>query len=65
MLLSIMAECHGRILIAYFDGGKLVIQMSKLYCLYSGYKDSYMLMLRYLAASPEGDTTTLLAKRGL
>ncbi|KAL5362010.1 hypothetical protein BJX96DRAFT_166329 [Aspergillus floccosus] len=39
MLLSIMAECHGRILIAHFDGAKLVIQMLKLHCSYSGYKE--------------------------
>lgn len=64
MLLSIMAECHGRILIAYCDGGKLVIQMSELHCFYSRYQDSYTLMIRYLAAGDEGDTTTLLAKRG-
>ncbi|GAB1217492.1 hypothetical protein ATERTT37_006731 [Aspergillus terreus] len=63
MLLSIMAECHGRILIAYCDGGKLVVQMSGLQCFYSRYQDSYTLMMRYLAAGEEGDTTTLLAKR--
>ncbi|GES66790.1 hypothetical protein ATEIFO6365_0016007800 [Aspergillus terreus] len=64
MLLSIMAECHGRILIAYCDGGKLATQMSGLHCFYSRYQDSYTLMMRYLAAGDEGDTTTLLAKRG-
>jgi hypothetical protein len=55
MVLSVFGEQHGRILLAYYDGGYLVIRKSDIY----RFSGPFNLFLRYMAAgiNEKEDTT--------
>lgn len=65
MLFSFVAPQHGRIILAHYDGGKLVVHMSPLYRFCAQDEDSMLLFTRYLASDidPEGVTTSLGLKK--
>lgn len=50
MLFSFMGEKQGRILLAHFDGKKLIVRMSELYRFLVEDHDSLFLFTRYLAS---------------
>jgi hypothetical protein len=50
MVLSVFGEQHGRILLAYFDDGHLVIQKSSIYRFSGTNQEPFDLFLRYMAA---------------
>lgn len=60
MVFSFMGECHGRILVAQFNGRSqtLVVQMSRLYRFLAEDEESLALFTRYAASTvkPTGNT---------
>ncbi|KAJ5585067.1 uncharacterized protein N7459_004867 [Penicillium hispanicum] len=61
MLCSFVAPCSGRILLAHFDGARLVIQQSPLYPFHVKDDGAMLLFTRYLASDvgPDGATKSL------
>lgn len=65
MLFSFVAPRHGRIILAHFDGSKLVVQASRLYRFHTTDEDSMLLFTRYLASdvNPNGVTKSLMSNK--
>ncbi|KAF9891859.1 hypothetical protein FE257_003344 [Aspergillus nanangensis] len=64
MLFSFMGPRHGRILLAHFNGSKLIVRMTRMYRFLLGehqFEENLFLFTRYLASAtnPRDDTTRL------
>jgi len=64
MLFSFMDEKRGRILLAHFDGQKLVVRMSRLYRFLVEDHGSLFLFARYLASEINSLDTKWFPKAG-